>query len=457
MGALDYINDGVQEYPKLLNDMLASNSLQHSDDHDEDMSPLKKKNATTTTGLNKSNPYFQSTTQTTISNVKGKTVRRKVIEDEEKKEDEAVDVTSEHLKYDQSDEDDDGEDSQSASSNSTPQDEEDDEDYYEVSRKKTSPPSHGSTHGGTRRSQTSSLNHSHHGEGNSHQQQQQDNQLQVCACCHRDARTVSFLKNYSIHQGNIFNYKNCFPEYNVSYGISCMTCYHKQWRYTKGLYDPNKARNTSSNKREGIQYTGSASTTNSTANKNTGSTRKKRQPSSSSNKRKKEDESNNQVSTTKPRKISKHNKNPSPSTTMMMEETSNKIQSSDPESTEDILTDKASSGDHHNWPSTSTTSTTSTSESIPALRETSLRLVLKYALSGSPHNMEVFSCVVYPDFIPTTLTSLTSLVMSKLKAKVSEYSFDYVVCASSMENRLTDKDLQNKAVKQDDTLIVFVK
>ncbi|KAF0971630.1 hypothetical protein FDP41_009853 [Naegleria fowleri] len=136
--------------------------------------------------------------------------------------------------------------------------------------------------------------------------------LQTCACCKRDSTVVSFLKNYSIHQGNIHNYRNCFPEYDVVPGISCMTCYHKQWRYTKGLYDPNKARNGAVNKREGIQRGGNknkssqnasdAQSTNSSSSSTNSTSSKRKRSSSASNsqtsqKRKKGTEDVNQEGT----------------------------------------------------------------------------------------------------------------------------------------------------------------
>ncbi|EFC42851.1 Hypothetical protein NAEGRDRAFT_58438 [Naegleria gruberi] len=74
-----------------------------------------------------------------------------------------------------------------------------------------------------------------------------------CHCCGRSDAEVSFKKNYSIHEGNIESYRNTFPQNidQITSGPVCATCYNKQWRFQRGLYDPSKIRR--NNPREGIK------------------------------------------------------------------------------------------------------------------------------------------------------------------------------------------------------------
>ena len=82
---------------------------------------------------------------------------------------------------------------------------------------------------------------------------EQDTSIMNCNCCGRSSAEVSFKKNYSIHEGNIDSYRNTFP-HNAEYitsGPVCATCYNKQWRFQRGLYDPQKIRK--ANPREGLK------------------------------------------------------------------------------------------------------------------------------------------------------------------------------------------------------------
>ncbi|KAL9646916.1 hypothetical protein ABK040_013775 [Willaertia magna] len=80
-----------------------------------------------------------------------------------------------------------------------------------------------------------------------------EDQLMHCHCCGRSNLEVSFKKNYSIHEGNIESYRATFPQNShiIGLGSVCATCYNKQWRFQRGLYDPSKARR--ANPREGLK------------------------------------------------------------------------------------------------------------------------------------------------------------------------------------------------------------
>ena len=270
-----------------------------------------------------------------------------------------------------------------------------------------------------------------------------DDSSLICSCCKRDSSSVSFLKNYSIHAGNIDNYRNTFPDYDVVPGISCMTCYHKSWRYSKGLYDPNKARGTV-NKREGIQKSPSPSSStpsSSTRKKNSSQKRK-----SNSNAVVEQQQLDNEVNSSedvksKPRKISKRRQNSSPS--------SNQSNGNDNSNQNDL--------EFENQMNENQSYTTSTYENSQGLHH-SLRLVLKFVWIEQGDDGEVYSCPMSLDFVPTTLTSIKSLVIGKLKTKLSGYECDSIVwCHDNQKTLLTDTELQQKALRNDDILIVNVK
>ncbi|KAG2375184.1 hypothetical protein C9374_010188 [Naegleria lovaniensis] len=332
--------------------------------------------------------------------------------------------------------------------------------------------------------------------------------LQICACCKRDSNSVSFLKNYSIHQGNIHNYRNCFPEYDVVPGISCMTCYHKQWRYTKGLYDPNKARSTGVNKREGIQRstTSKANTPNSvnstptsqdptqltSINDDSTSSSSKRKKSSSSNsssssssssstdqsKRKKadhefEEEDNASTATTegmkeetkKPRKLSKRRYTPAePSSNINSEVlvTATPMSSFSNEMVDHSDTQEVASSFVH--PSTSTSIEGPATElRSHQHHQHAMRLIVKFLCPTSNNTVEeVYNCTMYCDFVPTTLASIKSLVMGKLRTQTTGFtSCDTILWSSSEQslNRvvLTDEEMMRKSLCNDDILYVYVR
>ena len=298
-----------------------------------------------------------------------------------------------------------------------------------------------------------------------------------CCCCKRDASSVSFQKNYSIHAGNIDNYQNTFPEYDVVPGVSCMTCYHKQWRYSKGLYDPSKAR--AQNKREGVQPRGSKKTpsTGAIPNPSFAINKKKTSP-----KRKKEDDlevSITEEKTRKQRKITRRkqqaedqestspNSNSSQPSVTIVNNTTTTPNMIDPVhfttstySPSPLTT--ASSNNHavvQQSPS-AVNNSASPSSADPQHHQT-LRLTLKFIwLQSEDSRVEVFSCPLYCDFVPTSLVSIKSIVMGKLKNKMSGYECESITVTSPdgmRELNLSDTELRNRCLRYDDVLNVYVK
>ncbi|KAG2375050.1 hypothetical protein C9374_010054 [Naegleria lovaniensis] len=222
LGALDYIND-AQEYPRLSTGRISnfSNALMQGDDDNDDEETLEEDH------------NHDADDHTQRSRRRTRRTSRRTFEDEDFEMDNDDEEEEQELEIDEEDSEW-SEEEQAISSGSAG---------------KSSSSRRGQANAAASMSSSTTVTN-HHANKIQHVNSEG---LQICACCKRDSTVVSFLKNYSIHQGNIHNYRNCFPEYDVIPGISCMTCYHKQWRYTKGLYDPNKARNGSVNKREGIQ------------------------------------------------------------------------------------------------------------------------------------------------------------------------------------------------------------
>ncbi|KAL9658570.1 hypothetical protein ABK040_006108 [Willaertia magna] len=338
--------------------------------------------------------------------------------------------------------------------------------------------------------------------------EEEDNSLQVCCCCKRNSKTVSFQKNYSIHQGNIENYRKTFPEYNVDMGISCMTCYHKQWRFTKGLYDPNKARPL--NKREGIQKgRGRGSSTSSNEKPQSNATKKKK--ASSPQKKRKEEVAvnNNSTTTTQEKKKRKVNRNNQQQSSVSTQPINNSAQHQDnavaslangPSLNNFTNTSGAylpslapspinTNNLHHNvsggvlpFPGYSSTKTpspmynSSTSTFLPfnnsststaAVSPTNhyddkVRLIVKYVTfedeAAMQSSIEVFNTVIYCDFVPTSVLSIKSLVMSKLNSKLTGYECERIRwIENGTENDLNDVTLRTRRLCNDDTLVIYVR
>ena len=66
-----------------------------------------------------------------------------------------------------------------------------------------------------------------------------------CSCCQRVAsEKIRFYKGYKINEHAIESYRKAFPEYSsrITLGDVCLSCYNKQYRYSRGTYIPKPLR-----------------------------------------------------------------------------------------------------------------------------------------------------------------------------------------------------------------------